>query len=397
MQHITWRVKKHSRAECLNVIFLFWWFWPVYSIILQVFMSDRAVSYLGYLFFMLLFFSALCINRRRLKKSFIIFVLLYILFGLINIFLVSYWYFVTVEMGASLIKFIVPVYIISYSDNGTMRNLIFKWYHWGIYHTFFLPLIYILMNCGVIGYGGVATAVVPNIVILLIGFYYYGWNKLEGFLMFLVNFCFLFLFGSRMPMVAILIVGAYLCIVWKKMFGHIKIFFVMGLTIIITVFVMNLREIIDILVGYCAVMGIDSRTITKLSQDVGEISLIEMMKSSGRGDIWEISWKFLGNQFGMPGGFGVIRALTNGSKYFSHNIFLDISIMLGIFAIPLVMAVLYQLYRKYQLFSKENFVFCTVYGFFFFICSLTGAHFLGDSYSIVFWGMLFFMEIRNNG
>lgn len=397
MRCIGGKISNYGKIRYLNIIFLLWWFWPIYSVLLEIIIPDRVVSYIGYLFFLLLFASALYINRGQIKRSFGIFVLLYIFLGIINIYLVTYWYYAVVEMGASLMKFIVPVYIFSYIDNADMEKIIFKWYQWGIAHTFLIPVIYVCMKRGIIGYGNVAVVTVSNIIILLIGFYIFSWNRLKGFFAFFANFIFLFLWGSRMPALATICVGIYLFAFWKRTLKNAKPVLLLLFSVIISLIFINIKEIVSFLCDYCISRGIDSRTITKFSQDIGNLSLIEMMKSSGRGYIWETTWDFLKNQEGLPGGFGVVRALTNGAYYFSHNIFLDLLVIFGIFTIPIIIGLLYQLYKNYYLFSKTNFILCTTYGLFFFICSLTGAHFLGDSYAIVFWGMLFFMEVKPNG
>lgn len=81
MRSITWKWKKYSGIECLSTIFLLWWFWPLYAVILQIVIPERAVSFFGYLYFLLLFFGALYVNKGKMKHKFVLFICLYLLGG----------------------------------------------------------------------------------------------------------------------------------------------------------------------------------------------------------------------------------------------------------------------------------------------------------------------------
>ena len=94
--------------------------------------------------------------------------------------------------------------------------------------------------------------------------------------------------------------------------------------------------------------------------------------------------------FFLPGGFAAVRGITDGNVYFSHNFFLDIFVMFGIFAIPVIFLVIIQIYNLSKIVEKKVFLSFCSFVLFWFICSLTGAHFMSDSYAIVSWSILFF-------
>lgn len=369
-------------------IFLIWWFSELYFNLIKIVSTNRAVILFQYICYITLFIIALWNNKFKVKRNFMVFSLGYLSITLINTMCVSYPTYVLVESITAFCVFLAPVYIFS-TDAISVEELLYKWNRWAIIHTIFLPFFSLKIFSVHISYGIYASVTVLNIVVLMIT-YFKVERKVVTLFCIIYNFLILLIKGSRMPMAACVVLGIILVLfpLYKKRAQ--KMCMLAAGSIILLGTLLNIKQLLIWANDYLLGKGITSRTIQMLLQDLGNKSMIEMAGSSGRDWIWEIALDAIKEKKGLPMGFGVIRNMTNGQIYFSHNIFLDMWIIMGIFTIILVMAGGYVYLKKKRKYSNIEKTVLNSFGIYFFLCSLTGAHFLSDRYAVVFWGMLFF-------
>lgn len=378
-----------TNSNKLYTIFLIWWFVPIYITLLKIFFDPSLMSMLRNVVYIILLLYALTVNHGRISKKFCIFIVSYISIFFINLIFINYKYYAVIEAIPSLIFFSTPVYIFSV-PNFRIINLLEKWYKWCAFHTLTVPICVLLKNTGLTSYGDIASITTLNLTILIYTYFKLHKNKMILFCIF-INFISLFLFGSRAPLIATVIVAIFLYIFPLKEKKLTQIVIIIVLTIIFIYIILNLVTIMtsfrDILTQY----GIESRTITKFVNDLSQnLKITDMAESSGRERIWSIAIEYIKTRYGMPSGFGVIRHLTDGKIYFSHNLFLDMYIVLGIFIVPVFITLFQKLRKARKTLYKAEYQVCLTFGLYFFVSSMTGAHFLGDPYAIVVWGILFF-------
>lgn len=378
-----------TNGNKLYTVFLIWWFIPIYIILLKIFFDPSLMSMLRNIVYMLLLIYAVFVNDGRIPKKFCVFIISYILIVFINLIFINYKYYAVIEAIPSLILFSTPVYIFSVS-NFQIMSLLEKWYKWCVFHSLAVPICVFLQNIGLITYGSIAGITTLNLLVLIYTYFKMKKDKIILFCI-LTNFISLFFFGSRAPLVAIVIVFIFIYIYPLKEKRLSEMIMIMLFAILFIYMILNLEPIMISFRNLLSQYGIESRTITKFVNDLTQnLKITDMAESSGRDQVWSIAYEYISSRYGLPGGFGVIRYLTNGQFYFSHNLFFDMYIMLGILIIPVFIILFRKLRKARSTLHKLEYQFCLAFGLYFFICSMTGAHFLSDSYAIVFWGALFF-------
>lgn len=386
------------KLNCIDknsTLLLFWWYWPLYYVLLYSVFPSRAVVVMRYIVLILIFIASLENNKWRLNIRFVMFLLLYLIITSFNLILVTYKYEVLIESLTSLLAFITPIYLFSTKDF-VLSNFIDRSFKWAISHTSFTLLAIFLAMTNIIGswsYGNVATVTVANIIILIYGLLVdKTHNKIKILITLVINSGALLVFGSRMPILASVVVSLILAILSfeKKPILKTCVFIILS---ILALGVLNYyREILSFIINTLNNYGIYSRALTILARDIGTISLVDMMQSSGREDVWPIAIDVIKTRVGFPGGFGVIRHLTNGRINYSHNLFLDLGVVLGASIIPLFIMGMIRIRRmKQYLLKRERMFFITCF-IFFIVTSLTGAYFLEDRYAIISWGLIFFYQ-----
>lgn len=382
-----------SGMNILDIIFYANWFLPAYLILLKALISDRKISFLSYFVYLFFIIAFFLFNRKKTDKRVCLFLIFYTLILAINTFFVPYKTYALVEGGASLFKFVVPLCYFSSIKIDEFDMKIKLWYEVTLCHIILVLPYLIFSSKNIIGYGDFSVLTTQLIVILMIGVLVYNEKKLIGYFSILAIFIVMLLFSSRMPTVSAIIVFVYLvyCNINKKI-G--KVFFALVLIFCGFLFFCYIGDIFKVAYKVLTEVGIESRTIEKFSNDIGNISLLEMAGSSNRSYIWKTTMEYLINRKGLPGGFGCVRAITKGKVYYSHNIALDLMVMFGFFSFIVVLFFFCKFFKLKHNISKRDFRVINCIFLFWFMSSLTGAHFLSDAYGIASWSIVFFLNTK---
>ncbi len=373
-------------------IFYINWFLPVYLILLKFVLEERAISWISYVLYLGLTILYIFLYRPIMSKSVFVFLVIYWIMLVLNILIVSYKSYVVIEGGTNFLKFIIPVLFFSQISTSQLEDFYVNFYHITLKHMILILPYYYMTRNEIIDYGDFSVLTSLLLIVLMIGIVIFQDKILIGIIGLIITFVMTTLFSSRMPVIAFLLV-TFILVFLKINNSSFRIFFISATFVVLTVCFINIEDILSFINKQLIELGIESRTIIRFTNDIGEKSILEMAGSSNRQYIWSTTIEYLKERyFFLPGGFAAIRGITDGNIYFSHNLFLDLFVMFGIFAVPAIFFVIIKIYNLSKIVEKKVFLsFCSFFLFWFF-CSLTGAHFLSDSYAIVSWSVLFFTK-----
>ncbi|MFW7385517.1 hypothetical protein [Vagococcus fluvialis] len=198
--------------------------------------------------------------------------------------------------------------------------------------------------------------------------------------------------GSRMVLIATLVIYAVIIVFLNK---KNKISYYVYSTLFCgggVIAYIYLERILIFVLGIMQKKDIPSRNIVLLLEYVQGTEIKEI--SSGRDYIYPIAKEFMAKGKGFPQGLGVIRNATNGQYYHAHNIFFEMVITFGL--IFVVLFFLWYLYKFLILYKyNQN---SSVLPFFllisvpYFIRALVGTYFLTDSFFLVAFSILFWID-----
>lgn len=371
-------------------IFYLNWFLPAYLILLRFVLEERLISWISYVIYLGLTIIYIFLYKPIMRKDVLTFLTIYCIVLLLNFGIVSYKYYVAIEGGTNFLKFIIPVLFFSQISVSQLKNFYINFYHITLMHIILIFPYYYMMRSKVIDYGDFSVLTSLLLIVMLMGIVVFQEKMLIGIVELIITFVMTILFSSRMPVIAFLLVA--LILIFLKMDNSIlRFFFIVTIIFLLVVCYINIENILIFINKQLLEIGIESRTISRFANDIGDKSILEIVGSSNRQYIWSTTIKYLKERFFfLPGGFAAVRGITDGNVYFSHNFFLDIFVMFGIFAIPVIFLVIIQIYNLSKIVEKKVFLSLCSFVLFWFICSLTGAHFMSDSYAIVSWSILFF-------
>lgn len=395
---MTLRIKAHRRAgvssttsERASAFILLWWFMPIYMLLPIPFLNGTVIAFVRYLAFVMLFGAMIICGKNTLKPAFVIFAVCYLFFAVLNIFIVSYHAYAAVESLTAFITFLAPVFYFSQTNALEFGQIMRRMYLWSMFHLLFLA--YLLYFQPYIGYGDFATLTACTTLPLYIGAFHYKIHRRIGAICFLLSFASMSLFGSRAPIIAVMVVILAHQILFQK--HHAATYaFILVLSVLAVMVVFNLKDNLLWLNQLLLSHGIQSRTIMKFSFDFGSKTWVEMLQSSNRAMIWELTLKEIVKFHGLPLGFGRIRYLTSGEFYFSHNLFLDITVYFGFFSLLIVGAFFVRLCKVRGVLDRENFITILLLLIYFLLCSMTGSNLLSDQSAVLVWSCVFFSQTR---
>lgn len=356
-------------------------------------MYPSNISVLYYIALLLFAMILFCINRTKVNYMLIQFYLFYLVIIFVNAIIVPYKKFVLVEGLSSVIISWVPFYCISSFDMN-LEKFLKRWRQIAIISSCFLFIVIFLYKYKLIHYGIFALFTVPSVLIFT--WYYCNSNSYKGtnFLFILLNIFVTFSFGGRMAFLAELIIFIFSYLVFtKKSFK--KIFVCLSTLIVGIISFYFMPVYLSFIRSILNSWGLSSRTLNLLIEQISSGALFKGMYYSHRDYIYSIAWDYITRHNGLPGGFAVIRHLTNDTYYIAHNMFLELSVAWGILGcITFLAFVIFRYTNYYKKYSNYDFRFIFMLGIFYFIYSFTGQSIFSSPYAMVTIALLFFRKKR---
>lgn len=393
MTNTVYNVQTNKQNHRLSILLSLWVY--IYAFFYFIPLIIPSNSYLMYV--VLLCMTVLIImNAPKLKMSLFMFVCCYITVALINVVVVSYKYYAAVDAFSGLAVFL-PALLVVGSDRFDLLDFTSTWSKMAQWATIFSPIAVILLQARQIDYGVFTYLNLPNAVI----FSYMAIiatdkkQRRNYYLLSFVNFGIILLFGGRMAALAAAfsIFLSYMLSIKTKTWKKISIVIIAAVAVLLTI--SYLEEILLIIKFVLDRYNLSSRSVALLLEQIkngnAEIYL------SGRNIIYDEMIDYISNRSGLPGGFGISLAVSNGKYYHPHNLFLQLSVMIGVLGtIIFFILVFYKLWRHKQASQAEEFKFIILFLMDYFLISLSGGSILTNYVAIIGLGMVFFYRSKRS-
>lgn len=382
---------KSSKINLSYVILIIWIYLNFIINIISMFLPGSIPSMLKYIILFLCGIVLLLKYKFKIKKKIIIFSIVYFLVLLLNIFLVNYDKYVIIESLTSFIGLIIPFCIFS-EDDFSLKSFNNFWY--SLRKHFFLI---VLATFVIYKFGHLKYSVFDNIVLptLLIVCFQYNKNNTKNVLEFLLMSALVgiqVLFGGRMAGLSSIFIFVFCLIFVRNNTTKRKIIYSIVTLAALLLLLINLQHILNFVLNILNTLGIKTRTLVLLKQQIAAGSLY----LTNRDSIYSVAINFVINNFGLPGGFAVIRNLTNGSYYHAHNLILNLFCFFGIYGTIFVGAWVCKKFIVLKKTDKYSFSFGITLLLFYLVRSITGTYFLTSIYSILLVSLLFFLRKGGN-
>lgn len=373
------------------IIILYLYMEVLLNLVYPIF-NNKQISNMGYIITAFLIIYALLINKGHITKKFIGLLIALLIYMTINLLLVSYKYFVSVEIFFILINCFLPLYIITLGKTDYEYLLEF-WFKTAKILTLISPIYIILYSKSFIRYSDIGYYSHVNVLIIAYFLFIIRDIKLSNILLLLINICMGLLIGSRMFFASSIItsIAMILFISRKKDYKHYLCILISSVLIVAVIF--NIKDILYYLQSIMNAYGLRSRNLTLFIAQLegGSTDLI----SSGRDEIYKIVLDYINNRSGLPGGLAVTRYITGGRYYFSHNLFFDFILLLG--TKGSIIFVIWFIYKNYKFFKtkkqdyyKFSLYFIAIMSFL--TRSITGAYFVRDKFFLIAISTLIFHD-----
>lgn len=329
------------------------------------------------------------ISIRRVNTKVMIFCIVYIVFAVVNSGLVTYPYYVLVEAFTGLINMLLPILVVG-SQYFFIKKFVRQWFRLAVILSLSMPAIIYLYKLGYINYGVFTYVSVPNIIIL-------GWvainnekNKIlyKYIVLALLNLMVVLLFGGRMAAFSALfsICMSFLMCPYISFYKKITgvCFFVFTLLLVYY----NINDVLVLVYELLNRYDLFSRNIYLIMEQLNSVDGDIYLTS--RDYIYDITWQYIIDRYGFPGGFGVTLFLTDGRIYHPHNFFLQIFSIVGIVGgIIFICCIAYRFIYLRKLFSAYDYKFMLIILLDYFVISLSGASILSNYLSLIGFSLLF--------
>ena len=151
----------------------------------------------------------------------------------------------------------------------------------------------------------------------------------------------------------------------------------------------NLTNILLIVQDVLDKYNMSSRTLTLLTDQLRSGNMGIYM--TRRDVLYEIIIDYIIDRAGLPGGFGVTLAITDGAFYHPHNLILQLAVMIGGGgAAVFLMLVVYKILRFKRNNDDLNYRFVLLLVLDYSVISLTGGSILINYIAIIGMAVLFF-------
>lgn len=245
---------------------------------------------------------------------------------------------------------------------------------------------------GVISYGAISHPATINALGLLLYFAIRGRVKGDRVALaaFVTNAVIVFLFGGRSFAFALGIatLGLWLVLGKKSLGKLLRLILLIGL---LSLVFFNLDALLSYLQTFLAENGIRSRNLTLL---INQLSTSELYLAS-RDVVYQVAIDIIGSHNGLPAGFGVIRAATDGAYYHPHNIILQLVLLFGyVGAVLFLLFAISRLCIAQRLWGLKSARALLALAIFYTPYSLFNGSILAEPIAVLLFASLFFMSCR---
>lgn len=347
-------------------------------------------SILMYISLMIMDILILYINRK-FSVNMYIFLLIYCIAACINCVFVSYTYYVIIEAFSGLAVFLPAILIIN-TNQFNLKDFSKMWIRFAVISTLITPVAIVLVQAQIIDYGVFTYLCLPNAIIFSYAtlitrkekkymFKYYG--------LALLNFFVILAFGGRMAAFTGLFT-LFISYMISKDVSFLKkaAIIVFGIFLVVMI-ISNLTNILIIVQDVLDKYNMSSRTLTLLTDQLRSGNMGIYM--TRRDVLYEIIIDYIIDRAGLPGGFGVTLAITDGAFYHPHNLILQLAVMIGGGgAAVFLMLVVYKILRFKRNNDDLNYRFVLLLVLDYSVISLTGGSILINYIAIIGMAVLFF-------
>ncbi len=391
MTSTNYNIHTHKQSHRLSTILSLWVY--IYAFFYFIPLIIPSNSYLMHVV-LLVMAILIVMNTMKVRISLLIFTGCYIITALFNISIVSYSYYVAVDAFSGLALFLPALLVIS-SDKFDLFDFSVTWSRLAIKATIFSPIAIVLMQAKYIDYGVFNYLNLPNAMI----FSYMAMissNKKQTvtyYALAIVNFLVILLFGGRMAAFT----AAFSIFMGYMLSGNIRLWKKILMVILaissIILLLIYIEEILTMVQSLLDKYNLSSRSVALLLEQLKTNELY----LSRRNIIYDEVIDYISSRSGLPGGFGVSLAISNGKFYHPHNLILQLSVMFGVVGtVVFLLLVICKLLRQKMLCRKEEYNFMILFLVDYILISLSGGSILTSFVSIIGLGMVFFYKTKKS-
>jgi len=380
-------IMKQIKTNLHYMILIIWIYINFITNIFSMFLSGSLPSLLKYI---ILFLSGIVLLLKynfRIKKKVIVFSVAYFIILLLNILLVNYDRYVIIEGLTSFVILIIPIYVFS-QDDFNLQSFNSYWYSLRKYIFPIILATFILYKFSFLKYSVFDNIVLPTLLIMCFQYNKNNSKNMFEFLMMLFLLAVQVLFGGRMAGLSAIFIFILCLIFVRNNTLKKKIIYSVSLLLLISLILFNLPHILNFLLDIFNALGIKVRTLTLLKQQIAEGGLY----LTNRDYIYIAASDFVIRNFGLPGGFAVVRGLTNGTYYHAHNLILNLFCFFGIYGTAIIVYCCFKQFIKLKKKDKYEFSFGITLLMFYLLRSMTGTYLLTSIYSLLIISLLFFQK-----
>ncbi len=379
-------IANFQKKDQISIVCLIWiYLKPIIDTVL-FFLNGSLVSYLYYL--VIIIISLYIVTRIGIEKRSIIFLIIFIVLVLLNCAMVNYKNYVFVEGFTDIIIWLIPVFAIT-GKYFNFNNFLNWWFRFSLCMSGFVLIPIILNSLKLLNYGSISSILLPNLLIL--SWYYFKEKGIlsKTFKWIVFNMILIFLFAGRMAFLSISLTIVVFFFIQKNIDLKIKIALLVSIAIVILITIYNIESILGFINNTLNHFGLHSRNIDLFIEQFKNGITLDGLHLSGRDIVYTEAINYIKDNWLLPSGLGVIRHLTDGVYYHSHNLILEQFIVFGV-PLTIIFDILTILFlSKKRNDDKQQFKFLIYLLFFYLILSATGTNFINSIYSILFLTMLF--------
>lgn len=324
----------------------------------------------------------------KIKQSVLILIGCFAIILAINYAVVSYRYYVFVEGVQALIGVTVPCICIT-NRYFKINDFLKRWYKFAIHNVPLVIVAILLFRMNLVHYSIFTSICVPNVFIISYGIMEMKANKKSAIVISVLNIIATVALGGRIAAVVCItmLVLAYL---FSRDISFIKkLIFIILLLIVAFLLIENLNSILAWLSQQLNSVGIKSRSITLLIEQLNSHELY----TTNRDKIYSLTIEYIKDRSALPGGFGVALNLTSGEYYYVHNLFLQLLVVFGgigtVIIIGTMVVIFYKL--KYKI-PKSAYRLLTFMLLAYLIIGFIGSSFFVHYLATIFIALFFFGE-----
>lgn len=327
---------------------------------------------------------------KTISRKVFVFFAVFSLIVLLNTILVPYKKFALLEGGQAIIMLLVPCLCIS-SKKFDLDTFIQNWWSFSLWNFWIVFLSALFTQLGIFDYSIFTAICVPNVFIgsfkILRG---YKPGKMQYFIIGM-NVLITLLYGGRMAALASMaMLGCSWFYAWKAPWK--KKLVVLGVIVLLGIIILlNLSALFDIANGLLKSVGIHSRNLELLKQQIATKKLY----LTDRDFIYSESIKYISEHYGLPGGFGIPLMITEGQYYYTHNFVLQCLTTFGWMGSLLLVVLMWRRYLYLKTHANNEVRMFLIYlGLCFLVIGTTGSSLWIHYLSTIFIALYFFAGKR---